>query len=365
MTIVSNPVASPREPKSESLPRLSVIIPCRNEGHFIGSCLDSILASDYSPNAYEVLVIDGMSTDGTRSAIRKCIRQHANVKLLDNPKQITPAALNIGIRAAAGEFVCRVDAHARVSSDYLRRCVQRLCDGAAENVGGSMRTIPSKRNLVAHSIALCMSHEFGVGGSAFRLGRDKAKFTDTVFGGCYRKQTLERLGLYNENLRRTQDFELNQRLRNSGGRILLDPAIHCDYFASPNLLRFMRQNVQDGLWSVLPFLYCKRAPVRLRHLAPLTFVATAVALASGGFLFRPFWLLLLLQIASYAAVSLAFSTHLSWRKRDYRLLFAMPLVFAVRHFSYGFGSLVALFALFGRWASIRREASPRCSASTT
>lgn len=357
MTVASSMIKAGSVAKTVDVPFLSVIVPCRNEEGFIGPCLASILRNTYPADRYEILVVDGMSTDGTRSIVRQLARSSRNVRLLHNPRKVTPAGLNIGIRTARGEIICRVDAHAQIAKDYLRCCVEHLCAGAAENIGGSMRTIPSRQNLIARSIALCMSHKFGVGNSAFRTGLDRPAFTDTVFGGCYRRETLERIGLYNENLPRTQDFELNQRLRKSGGRILLDPAIQCEYFASPNLSCFAKQNLRDGIWSILPFVYSKMVAVRGRHLVSLAFVSAVIALAVGGFWLRPFWFLLAIQLMCYTSASLAFSIQLGRREQDYRLLFAMPLIFLVRHFAYGFGSVIAVLALPGKLAFTHRTAT--------
>lgn len=342
--------------KTADLPFVSVIVPCRNEEGFIGPCLGSILRNDYPADRYEILVVDGMSTDATRSIVREFADSN-KVTLLDNPRKITPTGLNIGLRAAKGEVICRVDAHARISGDYLRRCVEHLCAGTAENVGGSMRTIPSRHNLTARSIALCMSHKFGVGNSAFRTGLDRPALTDTVFGGCYKRQTIEHIGLYNENLPRTQDFELNQRLRKSGGRILLDPAIRCEYFASPNLSCFAKQNLRDGVWSILPFLYSRTMPVRVRHLIPLVFVSAVIALGLFGFWLRPLWLVLMIGLGCYMAANLMFSLQLGWREQDYCLLFTMPLIFLVRHLAYGFGSLAGALLLPAKLEFARRTGS--------
>lgn len=355
MTTAAQPIAAHAGPVEKSLPRLTVIIPCRNEEQFISQCLDSILRSDYPTDRYEIIVADGMSTDRTRPLVQKYCRKHANIRLLDNLKGTTPAGLNIGIRAAVAATICRVDAHARISRNYLRRCVESLCDGAAENVGGSMRTIPSKPTLMARSIAFCMSHKFGAGNSAFRTGSNEPAFTDTVFGGCYRKVTLERLGLFNERLERTQDFELNQRLRKSGGRILLDPAITCDYFASPNLHSFVRKNLRDGAWSIRPFAYSNVMPVRARHLICLAFVAASVVLLACGVWLRPLWTLLMVELAAYLVALLAFSIQLSWRERNPCLLFTMSLVFCARHCAYGFGSLIAAIRLPGDLMFTRRN----------
>jgi succinoglycan biosynthesis protein ExoA len=335
------------------LPRLSVIVPCRNEQHFIAQCLDSILQNDYPIDRFEILVVHGMSTDKTLSIVSRYTAQHAFVKLLHNQKQITPCGLNLGIEAATGEIICRIDAHARIASDYLRRCVERLCTGDADNVGGAMRTLPANPTLAARAIALCMSHRFGAGNSVFRVGSQKPAFTDTLFGGCYRRQTFARIGLFNERLPRTQDIEFNQRLRKSGGKILLDPAIRCDYFSSPDLRSFCKHNFQDGVWSVLPFAYSDVTPVRWRHLVPLAFLAAIATFAMLGAWSRPCLLLLIAVAFLYAAISLAVSFQLSRAQRSPLLLAMMPLVFAIRHFAYGFGSLCGVIELFAKGSIFR------------
>ncbi|MGB6482879.1 MAG: glycosyltransferase family 2 protein [Candidatus Acidiferrales bacterium] len=337
----------------DELPRLSVIVPCRNEERFIAQCLNSILRNDYPMDRLEILVADGMSTDATSSIVGKYAEQYAFVKALRNQKRITPAGLNLGIAASAGEIICRIDAHARVAPDYLRRCVERLRNGDTDNVGGAMRTLPSDSSLAARSIALCMSHKFGAGNSVFRTGSEKATYTDTVFGGCYRKETFARIGVFNERLPRSQDIEFNQRLRKSGGKILYDPAIQCDYFASPDLRSFFKHNFTDGVWSVLPFAYSEVMPVRSRHLVPLFFVVTIVAFAALGLSFTICLLLWIAEMAIYVAASVASSVQVSWRQRNASFLFMMPLVFGARHFAYGLGSVCGAIQLLGKRSLFR------------
>lgn len=336
----------------EGLPRLSVIVPCRNEERFIAQCLESILRNDYPRDRLEILVVDGVSTDATLSIVNTYAGRHSCVKVLRNPKKITPAGLNLGIKASIGDVVCRIDAHARVAPDYLRRCVEHLRNGDADNVGGAMRTLPHDSSLLARSIAFCMSHKFGAGNSVFRTGSKHTVFTDTVFGGCYRKEIFARIGLFNESLPRSQDIEFNQRLRKSGGITLLDPAIKCDYFASPNLRSFSKHNFDDGIWSILPFAHSTFVPVRPRHVVPFVFVATMAVLSALGFWFYPARLALTMELVTYAGASIAFSLHLS-RRQGIPFLFTMPLVFAVRHFAYGFGSLCGSALLFTNWSFIR------------
>lgn len=353
MTFEQNANRPRPEGKSDELPYLSVIVPCRNEEKFIAQCLDSILRNDYPIDRLEILVIDGMSTDATLSVAHEYTCKYSRVKVLHNLKKITPAGLNLGIRSSVGGVICRVDAHARIAPDYLRRCVERLCAGAADNVGGAMRTLPHDSTISARSIALCMSHKFGVGNSVFRTGVAHPVFTDTVFGGCYSKELFALIGLFNESLPRTQDMEFNQRLRKSGGKILLDPAAKCDYFACPTLRSFAKHNFDDGIWSILPLTHSKVVPVRPRHLLPFASIAITILLAALGFQFRPLWLAIIIMCSAYAGASVAFSLQLSRRERKVYFLFTMPLVFALRHLAYGFGSLCGGALLFRSSSFVR------------
>jgi succinoglycan biosynthesis protein ExoA len=346
-------MSDPRTETVDDLPRLSVIVPCRNEELFISRCLDSILKNNYPPDLMEIIVVDGMSADGTSSIVSAYAEKYPFVTMLRNERQITPAGLNLGIETSRGEVICRIDAHARIAPDYLRRCVQSLLDTGADNVGGAMQTLPSNSSLSAKSIALCMSHWFGVGNSDFRTGAVEPVFTDTVFGGCYRKAVFARIGLFNERLPRTQDIEFNQRLRGSGGRILLDPAIKCAYFASPNLRSFATHNFHDGIWSILPLAYSNVIPVRWRHLAAFAFVTILVVLGLSGIWFIPLRLALFVLVGGYSAVSIAFSSQLAFKKKNIFYLCSMPAVFAIRHFAYGVGSLCGAVAL-GLNGSLRR-----------
>lgn len=320
-------------------------MPCRNEARFIARCLESIIANDYLKDRLEILVVDGMSDDGTWNIVGDFARRHPEVKKLRNPRLITPAALNLGISHARGEMIFRIDAHARVERDYLRLCVEGLHKHGVDNIGGVMETLPADDGLIAKAIAASMSHPFGVGNSGFRIGTEQVVATDTVFGGCYRREVFEKIGLFNERLMRTQDMEFNQRLRKAGGRILLDPTIRCSYYASADLQLFARHNFHDGLWAILPFAHSGVLPVRLRHLLAGAFTGTIIFSLILGIWFEPLRFLLAAMMGIYVATSLVSSVHIAWRKRDFRYACLLPVVFGVRHFAYGFGSLCAVVRL--------------------
>jgi len=308
---------------------VSIIIPCRDEERYIAECLESVLNQDYPKDNLEVLVVDGRSTDKTREIVKNYTlnAKSYTLYLLDNPKIITPAAMNIGIKAAKGEIIIKMDAHSVYERDYVSKCVEHLIDSGADNVGGVLKAVPSKNTLAARAIAISLSHFFGAGGSYFRTGTDRPMEVDTVAFGCYWKKAFDKIGLYDERMAQIEDLELNYRLRRSGGKIMLFPDIKAAYYpSSDNLSSFLKHNFTDGIWATYPLKYGFK--VSLRHLIPLIFVLT-----------------LPLSIWPYILLSLFFSLQIALREKDFGLFFAMPLVFAIRHISYGFGSLVGLIKL--------------------
>jgi succinoglycan biosynthesis protein ExoA len=310
-------------------PFLSVLIPCRNEVHSLGRCLASIIASDYPAERMEVLVVDGASTDGTREVIADWAAAHACIRRLENPAGLTPVALNLGLEAARGDVIARVDAHAALGIGYLTRAVEYLEASGADHVGGVMRTRAQRDGPWAGPVVAALTHPFGVGGSHFRIDRaesgEEPRSVDTVFCGCWRREVFERIGRFNERLARGQDMEFNQRLRRSGGKILLAPELVVEYYARAELWPYAKHNWGNGVWAVLPFAYCRGAPVRARHLAPLALVV--------AILVTP-W-----TAAVYVAANLAASAQVAWTERSWRYLLQMPVAFASLHLPYGAGSL--------------------------
>jgi len=309
---------------------VSIIIPCRNEEKFIAECLDSVVNQDFPKENLEVLVVDGMSTDGTRSKIQEIKNKYreVDIKLLDDPKKFTPFGLNIGIKNSRGEAIIRMDAHAKYKNNYISKCVEYLKKYDADNVGGIIKTLPSKNTVVAKAIAICLSSSFGAGGAKFREGTKEPAWVDTVFGGCYKREVFDRIGLYNENLIRSQDMEFNIRLKKAGGKILLHPEIISYYYPKSNLKDFFFHNIEDGIWAILPLRFVK-VSLRMRHYIPLIFFLT-----------------LPLSIWPYILFSLYFSIKIAVEEKDVKLFFVMPLAFGARHIGYGLGSFIGLIKLF-------------------
>lgn len=325
-------------------PLLSVIIPCRNEEKFISKCLDFVVASDYPKSKLEVLVVDGMSKDKTREIITRYSKKYFFIKLLDNPKKYTPSALNIGIKSARGKIIIRMDAHATYAKDYISKSLKYLKEYKADNVGGVIKTIPRGNNLFSSAITLVLAHPFGAGDAYYITGSKKPRWTDTVFGGCYRKEIFKKIGLYNENLIRSQDIEFNLRLRRAGGKILLAPDIVSYYYPRTNLWEFSVHNFINGFWSIYPFKFTKKL-LRLRHYIPLVFVSGLIGTGILGIFSLIFFRLFLFIISLYLIVNIYFSLKIAYNKKDLRYLFLLPIVFGSRHIGYGLGSVWALINL--------------------
>jgi glycosyltransferase involved in cell wall biosynthesis len=326
-------------------PKITVLIPCRNEEKFIGSCLKSIIANDYPKDKLEIFVIDGMSQDGTRKTIKKYAQEYAFITLLDNPKSITPVALNLGIERAKSDLILWMSAHNTYEKKYISNCVQYLSKFNADAVGGIIKMHPRENSFIGQSICLVSSHPFGVGNSAHKTGVKKTKWADTAFGICYRKEVFEKIGFFNEKLTRGQDMEFSLRMKKEGLRILLAPDIVSHYYLRSDFKSFCTHTFKNGLWAILPLKFTSVLPVSLRHLIPLVFISSLVLLAIlsifSALIFWPF----LFLFGLYALINIYYSVRITIKEKDLKYFFLLPLIFFTLHSAYGLGSLIGIFRL--------------------
>ena len=257
-------------------PTVSVVLPTLNERTTIADCLASLLAQDHD-DIVEVLVVDGGSTDGTRDVVEAA---GPPVRLVDNPRVTAAAAMNVALAEAKGEIVCRVDAHSLYERDYVRRCVEVLLETGADNVGGPMR--PVGTTSFGRAVAAVTSSAFGVGPGRFHYSQQREE-VDTVYLGCWRRETLERLGGWDEDRLQwaAEDQELNLRIRQGGGRIVLDPTIRSWYFPRETVRGLGRQYRNYGVAKASTLAKHGTLP-SWRPLAPAALVAGSVALALAG-----------------------------------------------------------------------------------
>ena len=322
-----------------SLPTVTVIIPCRNESRSIGACLDSVLAGDYPHELLEVIVADGMSDDGTREVLQSYHARHPQIRCpihcIDNPGRIVPTGLNQAIKLATGEYIVRLDAHSEYARDYISQCVAVLQSTGAVNAGGAWRTKAS--GFWQEAIALGFHSPFSAGGARSR-DVDYEGAADTVIYGSWRRQTLLDIGLFDEELVRNQDDELNLRLTRAGGVIWQSARIRSWYQPRPSLRALWRQYAQYGYWKVR-VIQKHKLPASWRHVVPGAFVGSVLWLAALA-LFSVWarWVLLLVA-GSYVAVNLLASLWTCRRSAHWRFLPAMPFVFGAYQIGYGYGFL--------------------------
>jgi glycosyltransferase involved in cell wall biosynthesis len=315
--------------------RVSVIIPCRNEAKYIGACLDSLAANDYAKERLEVLVVDGMSDDGTRAIVERYTRTYPWAELVDNPRRVTPTALNLGIRKARGSIILILGAHAACPRTYISGLVSWLEQSGADVVGGVCLARPGQESVTARAIAAALSHPFGVGNAYFRTGTATPRWVDTVAFGCYRRDVFDRIGLFDEQLVRNQDDEFNLRLLKRGGRLLLVPGIASEYFARESLSKLWRMFFQYGYFK--PLVARKVGGIMTaRQVVPALFVLTVPLAALLAPWLGAARLVLALTLGAYAAATLSAATSAAPRV-GWRVGLGLLAVFPVLHFAYGLG----------------------------
>jgi succinoglycan biosynthesis protein ExoA len=331
------------ESPSDQALKVSLIAACRNESKHVRLFLDSLLAQDLEGFDWQILIADGMSNDGTRQILQQYAARNPRIVIVDNPKKIVSTGLNSAIQAASGEIILRMDAHTEYAANYVKKCVEALRATGADNVGGPART--KADGLSARAIQAAYHSRFSTGGASFHDERYTG-YVDTVTYGCWRKATLLKLGLFDEQLVRNQDDELNLRITRAGGKIWQSSEITSWYRPRITLSALFRQYFQYGFWKVA-VIRKHKIPGSFRHLVPGIFVAGNVVLflavlftAGGGHRdFSRAMLFVWVTIAAGYGAGLLFASLAAAKKFGWALLPFLPLTFAVFHISYGLGFL--------------------------
>jgi glycosyltransferase involved in cell wall biosynthesis len=340
-------------------PLVSVIVPCRNERAYIGPFVASMLAQEPPDGGFELLVADGMSTDGTRDLLSQLAARHHLLRVIDNPRRIVSTGLNGAIAAARGSIILRADVHTEYATDYIRQCVSVLHERGADNVGGPW--VAARRGYIGSAIATAFHSPFGSGGARAHDPHFEGP-VDTVYLGCWRRECLERLGLFDEELVRNQDDELNLRLHRAGGTVWQSPRIKSRYYPRASLRSLFRQYMQYGYWKVR-VIQKHRLPASWRHVAPALFVLVALALIVASPVSSTAAAAAGLLGAVYLGAALVASVLAVSRGSAAALVPVLPLVFFCFHVGYGYGFLrgVVDFVVLRRGAADRMTALTRSS----
>ncbi len=338
---------------------VSILIPCLNEFHFIQSCLSSVLEFSIpaATELREIFVIDGGSTDGTPDVVREMALTDERIRLLQNPGRIQSTALNIGVRAASGDYIVRLDAHSAYPRDYLNSTLETSLRTGCDNVGGLFVTQRRGGSYNASVIQALTTHKFGVGDAGYRTGAQEGP-ADTVPYGCFRRELFDRIGLFDERLVRAQDYEMNRRIIAAGGCIWRNPAIHVRYFPQPDFISFIRKQVvyeapyNAYLWYLAPYAFAAR------HAITGAFTLGVL----GGLALSPFSapirLIFLALMATYLTLAVLSAIQQAVRYREPRHVVSLPFAFFLYHFLHGAGLLAGLVRLVTHTAPVQKASEP-------
>ncbi len=332
---------------------ISIILPIRNEANFIKKSIESILAQDYPQDQIEILIADGMSTDSTREIVQAYQQTHPRIRILDNPGKIVPTALNAAIRQAKGDIIIRIDGHTLIAPDYVRKCVETLRRTGADNVGGCMTAEGSTS--FGKAVAIATSTPFGVGNSKFHYQQAEEE-VDSVYMGAWLKQVFTRIGLFDEELVRDQDDEFNYRLREKGGKIILNPEIRSVYTTRSSPLTLWKQYFQYGLWKIRVLQKHPKQMSPRQFIPPLFVLGLLVSVILTLIISWSKWIFLLITL-SYLVANMAASI-VTASKKGWEHLLLLPVAFAILHVGYGFGFLAGLIKFWNRWGDKKGEIPP-------
>lgn len=324
---------------------ISVICPIYNEEKYIADFLESLLNQDYSKDSLEVILVDGMSKDRTRDIISQYAEKYSFLKLVDNPQQTVPYAMNNGINNSKGDIIIRLDAHAEYPPNYFTILETKLKElEGAENVGGICITLPCNDSVTAISIAECLSNKFGMGNSYFRVGAKNVMSVDTVPFGCFRKSLFDKIGLYDTDMIRNQDDELNGRIIKNGGKIYLLPDVKIKYFARDKISKVRKMFYQYGLYKPLGNKKLG-SPTTVRQFFPLLFVIGLVFGLILSIVFPILWPFYLAVIVLHLFIGGREGLRSAEKTNRVGCCFMMPYIFLNMHICYGLGYLKGIYNL--------------------
>ena len=337
---------------------VSILIPCFQERDFIRACLESVMAFDLPDGtATEILVIDGISTDGTRVIATDLAARDERIRLIDNPARSQSAGLNVGIALAGGEYVMRLDAHSLYPRDYLLHTIETARRTRADNTGGVVATMRRGSGYQSALVQAITTHKFGVGDSGFRTDAEEGP-ADTVPYGCFRRQIFDRVGFFDERLIRAQDYEMNRRILAAGGTVWRNPAIRVSYFQQPDVASFLRKQViheapyNAYLWYLAPYAF---AP---RHAVTGVFAAGFILASLISPVSSPVRWAFIAVMSVYLLLALLASIQQAIRYHEPRHVVAGPIAFFLYHFLHGVGVLAGLVRLLLGIAPVQQKKEP-------
>jgi glycosyltransferase involved in cell wall biosynthesis len=340
------------------MPTVSILIPTYQEREHIEECLASVRAFSHPENVeIEVIVIDGMSTDGTRDLVANASKSDPRIRMLDNQKRFQSQALNLGIRASRGDFILRLDAHSFYPADYLEQCLETAMRSGADNTGGVVRTMQRGSHYQAAFVQALITHKFGVGNSGFRTDAGEGP-ADTVPYGFFKREIFSRVGLFDERLVRAQDYEMNRRIIAAGGKVWRNPRIEITYFPQPDFRSFIKKQVAYEapynvyMWYLAPYAF---AP---RHAITGVYALGVISGTVLSFFFSWIRIAFLSVMALYFLLAIGSAIQQARRYRQPRHILTLPIGFFLYHFLHGTGILWGAARLASGSAPVQMKSEP-------
>lgn len=318
---------------------ISVVIPCYNEAQYLAETLSALSEQTLPPT--EIMLVDGGSTDGTVEVARSTGKALGlPLRIMTNPDRHIPHALNLGIAAATGTHIARLDGHSRPEPGYLAACLDVWTRSGAAIVGGAWLIVPGASSATAEAIATAARTRLGSGGATYRDATANAQDVDTVPFGFFERALWMTLGGYNETLLTNEDYEFAARVRKAGGRVRFDPRIRCAYFARPDFSTLAQQYWRYGWWKSR-MLRQHPDSLRLRQVVPAIWAGGSLALILAALL-RPQWrqwafgaVGLYAAVLTYEAALHSRGQHSVWPR--------LGVAYGIIHYAWGLGALLGLF----------------------
>jgi glycosyltransferase involved in cell wall biosynthesis len=326
---------------------ISVILAIRNEEEYICKCLDSLVEQDFSGN-YEIIIVDGMSTDRTREKIDEYRNRFPTIiRIFDNPKRFQSSGRNIGIRNAKYKVVLIFDGHGIAENCYLDKIMESISGSPSYVAGvGGRHTFPRDETLMGKVIADVQNSILGGAGTSYRVIQNKNRYVNTLSGFCaYKKDIIERVGLYDERFRIAEDAEINWRIKKAGYRLLsIHDAIIYYYRKYSTFKLFSKRMFRYGVWKMV---LAKKYPssMGIVFYLPILLVLSVISL--------PLFFLLYPHLAELISISFLLfliaiglsSIHISVKRKSVKFLVCAP-IYIIQHFSIGLGLLAGLIKKF-------------------
>ena len=320
-----------------SFEKISFVIPCRNEVKYISETINSILNQKIQYKDIEIIIVDGLSDDGTKEILSDIQKKDSRIIVIDNVKKITPVALNLGVKKATGDHIFILGAHAKITNDYVTNCFQIFENhNDVSCAGGPITSISN--SALGKAIALAMSSSIGVGNAKHRFP-DYEGYAEMACFPVFKKEVFNQIGYFDEELIRNQDDDFCFRLRKSGGKIYISSRVKSFYYVRESIRSLFKQYYQYGFWRIA-LLKKHKLPIALRQQIPFLFFSLVLILFFLGIFLNdlkisfalPGLYLLILILYTLKILIVEKKLYSRW----------LPLVIFSLHFSYGLGFAVGI-----------------------